>query len=47
MRLLIRIGYKTLLVGRCALQEEEHIEKNEELLVGEVLKRRRNVKIKM
>ena len=45
--LLIRIGNKMLLVWRCAPQEEEHIEKDEQLLVGDVLKRRRNVKIKM
>ena len=44
--LLIRIGNKTLLVRRCHPQEE-HIEKDEQLLVGEVLKRRRNVKMQM
>ena len=32
--LLIRIGNKMLLVWRCAPQEEEHIEKDEMLLVG-------------
>ena len=31
---LIRIGYKTLLVRRCHPQEEEHIDKDETLLVG-------------
>ena len=45
--LLVKIGYKTLLVWRCAPQKEDHIEKDETLLVGEVLKRRRNVKMKM
>ena len=35
--LLVKIGYKMLLVCRCALLEEEHIEKDEQLLVGEVL----------
>ena len=45
--LLVKIGYKMLLVWRCAPQKEDHIEKDETLLVGEVLKRRRNVKMKM
>ena len=45
--LLVKIGYKTLLVCRCAPQKEDHIEKDETLLVGEVLKRRRNVKMQM
>ena len=45
--LLIRMGYKKLLVWRCAPQKEDHIEKDEQLLVGEVLKRRRNVKMQM
>ena len=45
--LLVKIGYKMLLVCRCALLEEEHIEKDEQLLVGEVLKRRMNVKMQM
>ena len=40
------MGNKTLLVWRCHPQEE-HIEKDEQLLVGEVLKRRRNVKMQM
>jgi hypothetical protein len=31
--LLVRIGYKTLLVWRCALWEEEPIGKDEKLLV--------------
>ena len=31
---LIRIGCKTLLVWRCHPQEEEHIDKDETLLVG-------------
>ena len=31
--LLIRMGYKMLLVWRCPPQEEEHIEKHETLLV--------------
>ena len=34
MMFLIRIGYKTLLVWRCHPQEEEHIDKDETLLVG-------------
>ena len=32
--LLIRMGYKMLLVWRCAPQKEDHIEKDETLLVG-------------
>ena len=32
--LLVRIGYKMLLVWRCGPQEKEHIEKDEKLLVG-------------
>ena len=31
--LLIRMGYKVLLVWRCAPHEKEHIEKDEMLLV--------------
>ena len=31
--LLVRIGYKTLLVLRCALQEDEHIDKDEMMFV--------------
>ena len=31
--LLVRIGYKMLLVWRCGPQEKEHIEKDEMLLV--------------
>ena len=45
--LLVRIGYKMLLVWRCAVQKEEHIEKDEMLLVGEVLKKRSNIDMKM
>ena len=30
---MVRIGYKTLLVLRCTLQEDEHIENDEMLLV--------------
>ena len=45
--LLIRMGYKMLLVWRCAPQEEEHIEKMRCCWLGEVLKKRSNVDMKM
>ena len=41
--LLVRIGYKTLLVLRCTLQEDEHIENDEMLLVERCAQRRSSV----
>ena len=43
MMLLIRTGYKTLLVWRCAPQDKEHVEKDEMLLVERGAQRRSSV----
>ena len=44
---MVRIGYKTLLVWRCPLQAEEHIGKDEKLLVVGGAKKMSNLEMKI
>ena len=45
--LLVRIGYKMLLVWRCGPHEKEHIEKDEMLLIVRGAKKMNNLEMKI